>query len=190
MLLNSSGLVAKNTEKSLALASALFPWETWVHKEPGIWVAESRLAEEYKEPEKWEKEMSQTRILTNRGSAAFFLPERKRKRGETGLMCADLALDGVIMEIKTVSGTRVTLGGEFRQAYKQGLALLEGRPGVTEHSVFIRLLSDLPLMSVMSKIAGELKGRAGQGWFICYFEAAGELHAWTYDELRAIIGKK
>jgi hypothetical protein len=42
----------------------------------------------------------------------------------------------------------------------------------------------------MSKIAGELKDRTGAGAFICYFEDTGELHTWTYDELRAIIGKK
>jgi hypothetical protein len=42
----------------------------------------------------------------------------------------------------------------------------------------------------MSKIAGELKDRTGQGRFMCYFEASGELHVWTYDELRAVIGKK
>jgi hypothetical protein len=190
MIPDPLGLTAINAEKSLALASTLFPWEKWVFRESGIWVAESRLSEESKEPEKWEREMSQVRILTNRGSVAYFLPERKRKRGETGLMCADLVLDGVIVEIKTISGTRVTLGGDFRQAYKQGLALLEGHPGITEHSVFIRLKSDLSLMSVMSKIAGELKDRTGQGRFMCYFEASGELYAWTYDELRAIIGKK
>jgi len=42
----------------------------------------------------------------------------------------------------------------------------------------------------MSKIAGELKGRSGEGHFICYFEASGDLRTWTYEELRSIIGKK
>jgi hypothetical protein len=41
------------------LALALFPREEWVFKELGIWVARSRLPEEYKEPDKWEREMSQ-----------------------------------------------------------------------------------------------------------------------------------
>jgi hypothetical protein len=27
-----------------------------------------------------------------------------------------------------------------------------------------------------------------KGRCICYFEATGELHYWTYDELRAIVG--
>jgi hypothetical protein len=178
-----------NAEKSLNLASALFPQEKWIHKGINIWIAKSRLAEEYREPDKWEREMSQVQILTGRGSVAYFLPEMEIK-GETGKRCADLVLDGEIMEMKTVSGTRATLGGEFRLAYKQGASLLEGKVGLQEHSVFIRLKTDLSLISVMSKIAGELKDRTGRGRFICYFETSGDLFFWTYEELRAIIGKK
>jgi hypothetical protein len=69
----SSGHSSENAAQSLALASVLFPDEEWVYREPGIWVAKSRLPEEYKEPDKWEREMSQVRILTGRGSAAYFL---------------------------------------------------------------------------------------------------------------------
>ncbi|MDR3335793.1 MAG: hypothetical protein LBT16_01185, partial [Treponema sp.] len=79
MISNSTGLSNGNVEKSLALASALFPGEEWVLKEPHIRVARSRLPEEYKEPEKWAKEMSQVRILTGRGSTAYFLPEHELK---------------------------------------------------------------------------------------------------------------
>jgi hypothetical protein len=57
-----------NIEKSLVLASVLFPHEVWIPKEAYIWVAKSRLAEEYREPDKWEREMSQARILTSRGN--------------------------------------------------------------------------------------------------------------------------
>jgi hypothetical protein len=184
-----SGLSQENTEKSLALASALFPSEEWVQKEAGIWVAKSRLVEEFREQDKWEREMSQVRILTSRGSAAYFLPEQEIK-GETGRMHADLLLDGRICEMKTVSGTRATLGGEFRLAYNQGAAFMTGETKVQGHSVFIRLITPLSLISVMSKIAGELKNRSHTGEFICFFETTGELHSWTYEELRAIIGKK
>jgi len=176
-------------EKSLALASVLFPHEEWIPTEANIWVAKSRLVEEYREPEKWEREMSQVRILTGRGSLAYFLPELEIK-GEAGKRCADLVLDGEILEIKTVTGSRVTLGGEFRLAYKQGASLLAENAGAKVHSVFIRLKTDLSLMSVMSKIAGELKNRSDKGRFICYFEKTEELYSWTYEELRAIIGKK
>jgi hypothetical protein len=86
------------------------------------------------------------------------------------------------------AGTRTILGGEFRLAYKQGLALLEGHPDITEHPVFIRVLSDLKPGSVKAKIAGELKNRTDQGSFICFFEHTGELFNWTYKELKSIIG--
>ena len=178
-----------NIEKSLTLASALFPHEQWIPIETNIWVAKSRLIQKKREPEKWEREMSQVLILTGRGSVAYFLPEVEIK-GEIGKRCADLVLDGEIMEIKTVSGSRVTLGGEFRLAYKQGASLTAGKAGLQGHSVFIRLKTDLSLISVMSKIAGELKGRSDKGRFICYFEKHKDLHSWTYEELRAIIGKK
>jgi len=178
-----------NTQNTQELAFRLFPKEQWIPIETNIWVAKSRLIEEYREPDKWEKELSQVRILTGRGSVAYFLPELEIK-GEKGKRCADLVLDGEILEIKTVTGSRVTLGGEFRLAYKQGSSLLTGIAGTKVHSVFIRLKTDLPFMSVMSKIAGELKNRHDSGRFICYFETTGELHSWTYDELRAIIRKK
>jgi hypothetical protein len=178
-----------NIEKSRALAAALFPFEEWISIENNIWVAKSRIIQKKREPEKWKREMSQIRILTGRGSVAYFLPELEIK-GKTGMRCADLILDGEIMEIKTVSGTRATLGGEFRLAYKQGASLMAGKAGLSEHSVFIRLKTDLSLISVMSKIAGELKNRSDKGRFICYFEKSKDLHSWTYEELRSIIGNK
>jgi hypothetical protein len=190
-----------NAEKSLVLASALFPDEEWVLKEPNVWVAKNRLPEEYREPDKWEREMSQVRILTDRGSAAYFLPELEQQ-GETGQRCADLVLDGEIVEMKQVSGTRATLGTQFKYGYKQGALLIKGRfaprPSnesregspldIQKHSVFIWLLADMSVGSVKAKIAGELKNRPGKGSFICYFDKTGELHNWTYDELRGIIG--
>jgi hypothetical protein len=176
-----------NAEKSLALATVLFPFEKWIPTEPNIWVAKSRLKEEKREPEKWKKEMSQVHILTSRGSIAVFLPEKEIK-GENKKQCADLVLDGEIMEMKMVSGSRVTLGGQFRYGFKQGSLLLKNCTVTKKHSVFIRLLSDLAVGSVKAKIAGELKGREDEGFFICFFENTGELCTWTYDELRAIIG--
>jgi hypothetical protein len=186
MPLNNFSLSRENAEKSLVLASVLFPGEEWVLKEPNIWVAKSRLPEEYLEPGKWEREMSQVRILTDRGSAAYFLPELEQ-RGEIGQRCADLALDGEIVEMKQVSGTRATLGTQFKYGYKQGALLIKSHFGIQKHSVFVWLLADISVGSVKAKIAGELKDRPDRGSFICYFEKTGELYAWTYEELRAII---
>ena len=179
-------LLRQNAEKSLILASALFPLEEWIPKETNIWVAKSRIAQEYREPEKWEREISQARILTNRGNVAYFLPEQEIK-GESGKRCADLALNGEIIEMKTVSGTRATLGTQFRYGYKQGALLLENCTLTKKHSVFIWLFSDISVGSVKAKIAGELKNRSDEGSFICFFERNNELYAWTYEELRSII---
>jgi len=178
-------------EKSLALAlaSALFPHEQWIPKEANIWVAKSRLVEETREPKKWEREMSQVRILTDRGSVAYFLPERSMQ-GESGNLCADLILNGEVVEMKTISGTRTTLGGKFKHGYKQGALLVKNCTFTRKHSVYIRLLSDISIGSVKAKIAGELKYRHDEGALICYFEKTGELYIWPYEELRSIIGKK
>jgi len=176
-------------EKSLALATALFPHEEWTKKEPNIWVAKSRLIEEHREPNKWAKEISQARILTGRGSVAFFLPE-KNTEGQAGLRCADTVIDGEIVELKTVTGTRATLSKDFKKGYKQGASLARRLAEAQSHSVFIRLFSRLSVESVKAKIAGELKTRHDDGSLICFFEASAELHSWTYGELRAMIGRK
>jgi hypothetical protein len=94
------------------------------------------------------------------------------------------------VELKTVTGTRATLSKDFKKGYKQGASLVKDRGDVRNHSVFMRLFSDLSVESVMAKIAGELKTRFDSGRFICFFETTGELHTWTYSELRSIIGKK
>jgi hypothetical protein len=119
------------------------------------------------------------------------LPEHELK-GEIGRRCADLVLDGVVLEMKMVSGTRATLGSEFKYGYKQGAVLLRDHTEIEtrEHSVFIVLTSTLPIASVKAKIAGELKERHNSGRFICYFEASDELYSWSYEELRAIIRPK
>jgi len=190
---NKSELHIINAKKSLSLAIALFPLEQWILTEPNIWVAESRLAVKYREPDRWEREMAQVRILTDHGSAAYFLPESEKK-GEPGKRYPDMVLDGTILEIKTVSGTIKTLGLEFKRGYKQGKSLLSSNLPVNYppqgHSVFIHLLSDLKMEAVMAKIAGELKNRMDEGRFICLFDHSRELYSWTYDELRSIIGKK
>jgi hypothetical protein len=99
-------------------------------------------------------------------------------------------IDGVIVELKTVSGNRATLGKSFRRGYKQGRSLLKKHGLTGEHSVFLRLFSPLTVDSVRAKIAGELKNSIDKGCCICFFEASKELYFWTYDELRAIVGKK
>jgi len=177
----------ENYEKSLKLAKTLFPDEEWISTETNVWVAKSRLSQREREPEKWVKEMLQVRILTSRGSIAFFLPERIIK-GD-GYKTADLVLDGEIVEMKTISGGRATLSGKFKYGYKQGKILLKDCTITKKHSVFICLKSDISVGSVKAQIAGNLKNRPDEGKFICFFEKTNELHTWTFSELRAIIGR-
>jgi len=176
---------AENFKKSQKLAIHLFPNEKWLKTENNIFVAKGRLEQWKKETEKQEKEMAQVRILTQLGSVAFFLPESAA--GQSEQRCADIILNGTVTEMKVVTGKRETLGWEFKKGYKQGKSLIQRFPDIKEHSVFIRLLSDLPVDSVRAKIAGELKERTGGGKFICFFETTNKLYTWDYDELRSII---
>jgi len=176
-----------NAQKSLAIVTALYPNEKWINTELYIYVAKSRMIEKYREWYKWEKEMSQARILTSRGSIVYFLPEKKNEA--KGKVYVDAVIDGEIVELKTVTGNRKTLGAAFKQGYKQGAAALKEHPELKTHSVFIRLLSDHTIGSVKAKIAGELKNKPENGSCICYFEQTGELHKWTYGELKTLIGK-
>ena len=175
-----------NEKKSLALASDLFPDEEWILKEPHIWVGKSRVRDTPKERVKLAWEIEQIRVLIKPESAVYFLPEPENSSW-LGKLSADIVIDGEIMEIKALTGTRATLGTEFRKGYKQGAYLCQRLPRIKAHSVFIRLFSDLSVGSVKAKIAGELKNRTDEGRFICYFETSGSLFSWTYDELRGII---
>jgi len=186
-------LTSQNAEKSLLLALKLFPHEEWIPHGEGIFVAKSRFYGGHKEQAKLYREIADVRILTGRGSVAYFLPERPKDEEiiseEIHGMHADTVIDGVIVEIKTVSGNRATLGKSFRRGYKQGRSLLKKHGITAEHSVFLRVFTPFSVESIRAKIAGELKNSADEGCCICYFEATEELYFWTYNELRAIVGK-
>ena len=173
----------------MALASALFPNEEWIPHGKGIFVAKSRLSGGHKEQAKLYREIADVRILTGRGSVAYFLPERLDGNIK-GKRRADMVMNGAIVELKTISGNRTTLGKSFKRGYKQGLSMLKTYPEIkAEHDVFLRLYTPFTVESVRAKIAGEIKGTSDKGRCICYFEATEELYFWTYDELRAIISK-
>jgi len=187
-------LTRSNAEKSFTLASVLFPLEEWIPHGEGIFVAKSRLTGSHKEQAKLYREIADVRILTGHGSVAYFLPEQFdgeeiQRDKEPHSMHADTVIDGVVVEIKTVSGNRATLGKSFRRGHKQGRSLLRKHGITAEHSVFLRVFTPLNVDSVRAKIAGELKNSTDKGCCICYLEAVEELYFWTYDELRAIINK-
>jgi hypothetical protein len=146
----------QNTENSLALASALFPGEN-------IFVAGNRLSGGHKEQAKLYREIADVRILTVRGSMAYFLPEHGGGP-EMGKKYADTVIDGAVVELKTVSGNRTTLGKAFKKGYKQGRSVLESHPEIhAEHDVFLRLYTPFTVESVRAKIAGEIKNTVDKG---------------------------
>lgn len=178
-----------NPDKSLALAKALFPHEEWIPYEASVFIARSRMGKNYKEQVKLYREISDIRILISLGSVAIFLPEVSDKKNKRKRY-ADTVLDGAILEIKTISGNRTTLGKSFKKGYKQGLSMLETYPHVkAEHNVFLRIFTPFTIESVRAKIAGEIKNTTDRGCCICYFETTNELYYWTYDELRNIVNK-
>jgi len=171
------------------LASRLFPNEEWIQQGENIFVAKSRMSGSYKERAKLNREISDVRILTKRGSVAYFLPEKNGYKS-TGIRRVDLVLDGTIMELKTISGNRTTLGKAFKKGFKQGLSMIESHPEIiARHDVFLRLYTPFTIESVRAKLAGEIKSTTNKGQCICYFEETESLCYWTYDELRAIVGK-
>jgi hypothetical protein len=176
-------------EKSFGLATALFPNEEWIPHGKGVFVAKSRLRNMPRERAKLAWEIEQISVFIEPESSVYFLPEPENDNN-LGKLSADAVIDGEIVEIKTVSGTRVTLGTEFRKGYKQGAYLCRILSEIKPHSVFIRLFSNLSPGSVKAKIAGELKNRTDNGRFICYFETSGTLYSWTYDELRGIMSAR
>ena len=178
-----------NVKKSYLLASTLFPLEEWIAHRRGIFIAKSRLRNTSKERAKLAWEIEQIRVFTDSESAVYFLPVFENK-DNYGKLSADAVIDGEIVEIKTVTGTRATLGTEFRKGYKQGAYLCGILPEMKAHSVFIRLFSNLSPGSVRAKIAGELKNRTDDGRFSCYFETSGILYSWTYNELRSLMRAK
>ena len=181
-------LAKNNAQKSLVLVSALFPQEDWILKEPGIFVGKSRVRNTPRERAKLAWEIEQIRVLITPENTVYFLPELENN-DKHGKLSADTVINGEIVEIKAVTGTRVTLGTEFRKGFKQGAYLCERLPQMKTHSVFIRLFSNLSVGSVKAKVAGELKDRSDKGRFICYFEVSETLFSWTYDELKGLIGK-
>ncbi|MFP3042603.1 hypothetical protein LQZ19_12375 [Treponema primitia] len=184
---------SSNAEISHKLAAVLFPGEEWVQKEPNIWIAKSRLGGGHKEQSKLYREISHVRLLTNRGSVAYFLPEQTKDEEESEddfihNMHADTVIDGAVVELKTISGNRATLGKSFRRGYKQGRSLLKKHGITAHHSVFLRVYTPFSVDSIKAKLAGELKNSTDEGRCICFFEPTEELYSWTYAELRAIVG--
>jgi hypothetical protein len=96
------------------LASVLFPGEEWVAHGENIFVAKSRLNGSHKEQAKLYREISDARILTSRGSVAYFLPEYEKDGGEVNeihILRADTVIDGAVRPYQATGQRSVSLSG-------------------------------------------------------------------------------
>jgi hypothetical protein len=181
----------QNADKARRLAHALYPDEEWVEHENGIYVAKSRLHKGHKAQSILSREISDVRLLAGHMSAAYFLPDRHETiivpDADMPHMHPDTVIDGAVVELKSITGNRETLGKAFRRGYKQGRSLLKNHGINAEHSVFLRLYTPFTVESVRAKLAGELKIYDDAGYAICYFEATGALYYWPYSELKSIL---
>jgi hypothetical protein len=67
--------IQENVQKAKEAAEGLYPHEKWEVLEAGIFIAKSRMPRSAEQINVLEKELRQARILVERGSAVYLLPE-------------------------------------------------------------------------------------------------------------------
>jgi hypothetical protein len=126
MTFNNLESTRLNAERSLLLASPLFPYKEWKPHGEGIFIAKSRFSGGHKEQAKLYREIADARILTGWGSAAYFLPERPKNEETTSeeeihSMHPDTVIDGVIVEIKPYQAIGQLWGNLSGAAINRGI---------------------------------------------------------------------
>jgi len=161
----------ENADKACKLAVSLYPHEKWETLEAGIFIAKSRMPRSAEQINILEKELRQARILTDRGSTVYLLPEMPQP-GVKRVKHPDAVVDGYIMEFKTVTGSI----RQVEERYKEARAK-------TEH-IFLKIDAPLSRHEVTRKLSGYIqrKGYTG-GIILAYFAQTGEFYQWTETEL-------
>jgi hypothetical protein len=167
-------LCDQNAEKSLALAKGLYPHEKWEQVENGIFIAKSRIPRSADQMNVIEKELRQARILVERGSMVYLLPENTNPH-EKHRKYPDAVVDGSIMEFKSIVGSK----RQVKIRYK------EARAKTT--NIFFKIDADLTKQEVIRELSRYIKkkGYAG-GTILVYFSKNGELHKWDENELLSL----
>jgi hypothetical protein len=154
----------KNASKASELAMTMYPHEKWEKLEAGIFIAKSRMPRSAEQINVLEKELRQARILVDRGSTVYLLPEMPQP-GIKHVKHPDAVVDDNIMEFKTVTGSI----RQVEERYKEARAK-------TEH-IFLKIDAPLPRHEVTRKLAGYIqrKGYTG-GIILVYFAQSGEFY--------------
>ena len=156
-------------------AKRLYPNEKWIQKGNGIFVAESRENKTIKkdgkintnELNKLKTELKSAKVLAQHGHTVYFAPEENTSKH------FDAIINGSVeTEIKTITGNRNTIGKEFKKSLKQS------------NNVFLDLFTDESVISIKSKLRGELMAtEAKDGFIYCYFRKIKKLYLWKKEDL-------
>ena len=162
----------ENASKADELARNLYPHEKWEPLETGIFIAKSRMPRSAEQINVLEKELCQARILVDRGSTIYLLPEIVHP-GEKHVKYPDAVVDGYIMEFKTITGSIRQVEERYKEAR------------VKSERVFIKIDAPLSRHEVSRKLSGYIQRKSYKGGVIfAYFTESGEFYRWTETELR------
>jgi hypothetical protein len=161
----------ENANKADELARNLYPHEKWEPLEAGIFIAKSRMPRSAEQINVLEKELRQARILVDRGSTIYLLPEIVHP-GEKHVKYPDAVVDGYIMEFKTITGSIRQVEERYKEARVK-----------SEH-IFLKIDASLSRHEVSRKLSGYIQRKGYEGGVIfAYFNESGEFIRWTETEL-------
>ena len=160
-----------NAQKAKEAADGLYPHEKWEVLEAGIYIAKSRMPRSAEQINILEKELRQARILAERGSTIYLLPETANPN-EKHVKHPDAVVDGYVMEFKTITGSI----RQVEERYKEARA----KTGY----VFLKIDAHLTRHDVTRKLSGYIKRKGYSGGVIfAYFTGNGEFYCWNEAEL-------
>ena len=161
----------KNAEKAEQAAKGLYPHEKWEFLEDGIYIAKSRMPHSAEQINVLDKELQQARILVERGSTVYLLPETDQPKIKNKKY-PDAVVDDLIMEFKTVSGNK----RKIKENYKEGREKAD--------NVFLYIEPPFSHRTVVDKLYGTIKGKGyNSGLIWVYFSHIEKLSYWSVKDL-------
>jgi hypothetical protein len=161
----------ENANKAYELAVTMYRHEKWEKLEVGIFIAKSRMPRSAEQINVLEKELRQARILVDRGSTVYLLPETPQP-GVKRVKHPDAVVDGYIMEFKTITGSIRQVEERYKEAR------------VKTERIFLKIDASLSRHDVTRKLSGYIQRKGYKGGVIlAYFAQSGEFYQWTETEL-------
>ena len=171
--MQEAGKLQNNAEKANEAAKNLYPHEKWEPLEKGIFIAKSRMPRSAEQINILEKELQQARILVERGSTVYLLPEISHS-SEKHIKRPDAVVDGCMLEFKTITGSLRQVEERYKEARAKAAY------------VFLKIDAHLSRHEVTRKLSGYIKRKGFSGGVIlAYFTQSDEFYRWSEAELAA-----